>query len=86
MSLCPKWLLATLACAIFFLAGCSQVVDKSGQPLEAQLGATEPPYFPQCVAREDGTFHQRGLDRTNSFRIDTGKSPVIDDSCAETEP
>ena len=86
MSLCPKRLLATLACAIFLLAGCSQVVDKSVPPLEAQLGANESPYFPQCVAREDGTFHQRRLDRTNSFRIDTGKSPVIDDSCAETEP
>ena len=72
--------------AILFLAGCTQTPDKDSESDIAQLGLTEPPYFPECILREEGTFHQRRLDRTSYFNVETRPSEPLDDSCRETEP
>jgi hypothetical protein len=68
------------------LAGCAQTPDTGSESDVAQLGLTEPPYFPECVLREEGTFHQRRLDRTSYFNVETRRSEPLDDSCRETEP
>ena len=71
---------------VLLLAGCAQTPDKGSESDVAQLGLTEPPYFPECVLREEGTFHQRRLDRTSFFNVETRRSEPLDDSCRETEP
>ena len=75
----------TSVLTVLLLAGCTQTPDKGSESDVAQLGLNEPPYFPECVLREEGTFHQRRLDRTSFFNVETRRSEPLDDSCRETE-
>jgi hypothetical protein len=73
---------------VFVLWGCAAAPPPSDFVAVEELALTEPPYFPKCVARESGTYHQRKIDRHMwwplSFEVDY--SEPITDECVLTRP
>lgn len=70
------------------LLGCAATPTQQSVASMQVLGLNEPPYFPKCVARESGTYHQRYIDRHMwwplSFEVDY--SELITDECVLTQP
>ena len=51
------------------------------------LAGNEMPYFPSCVAREDGGYQERRLTRLSWFSEDyIGEPTIIDANCIAVEP
>ena len=70
------------------LLGCAATPAQQIAASVQALGLDEPPYFPKCVVRESGTYHQRNIDRHMwwplSYKVDD--SVPITDKCVLTEP
>ena len=77
----------TLLVALGLLGCAAKPTQRSVASVQA-LDLAEPPYFPRCVARESGTYHQRNIDRHMwwplSFEVDY--SELITDECVLTQP
>jgi len=64
----------------FLVCGCSA-------PDPMPLAGNEMPYFPNCVAREDGGYQERRLTRLSWFSEDyIGEPTIIDANCIAVEP
>ena len=58
-----------------------------GAPDPVPLAGNEMPYFPNCVAREDGGYQERRLTRLSWFSAEYISEPtIIDANCIAVEP
>jgi hypothetical protein len=72
------------------LASCAATRDPeaAASGTREELALEEPPYFPNCVAKESGTYHQRKIDRHMWWPLESEGDPVarITDECVLTQP
>ena len=60
-------------------SGCSTPAPETG--LYAEV-----PYFPACVAKEEGGFHEREVFRASWNSVGYSESPIVEADCVQIEP
>lgn len=76
-----KMLIRTsIALVVVLFCGCSA-------PGPMPLAGNEMPYFPECVARENGGYQERKLTRLAWFPVVYNSEPtIIDANCIAVQP